>query len=365
VVAAAVPQQQQSPAQPASSDDWRSLLLSKSLEPGQLVKLTLKAKIKGDAGLVNIKPAAGAAPAPAAAAATDVTPVAGAVAAMTGGAAITTEKDSMPYKQLTVRPVMIRGKVLLQASLLTARQVSKQRWVGSCSSRTVCTGGSTSISPLQQCSAAYQHSGWKGAPCACLAESRPYASPLGDKLCKTVILNAVYECCPPALLHRLFTSQDITKNFTEGQAAAELGQLLHLPWSSASLITLTESVTVQVSRKGKTLVQVKPNKQQQPGAAPGSSNSKGALPVQQPPQQQEQQQLPELFGSSQQQQQQPLISLQHDRVKAVPINGSMADPFLFKIGLQTAEGRIKANMQVNPRDFIGFHQIVLLAFTRW
>jgi hypothetical protein len=33
-------------------------------------------------------------------------------------------------------------------------------------------------------------------------------------------------------------------------------------------------------------------------------------------------------------------------VKAVPINGSLADPFLFKIGLQTAEGRIKANMQV-------------------
>lgn len=127
VLAAAVPQQQQSTAQPTNSDDWRSLLLTRSLEPGQLVKLTLKAKIKGDAGLVNIKPAAGAAPA-----AAEVTPEAGAVIALTGGAAITTEKDSMPYKQLTVRPVMIRGKVLLQASLLTARQVSQQQWVTSC-----------------------------------------------------------------------------------------------------------------------------------------------------------------------------------------------------------------------------------------
>jgi hypothetical protein len=56
----------------------------------------------------------------------------------------------------------------------------------------------------------------------------------------------------------------------------------------------------------------------------------------------------ELFSATeqQQQQQQVLISLQHDRVKVTPINGSVAEPFLYKIGLQTADGRIKANMQV-------------------
>ena len=42
----------------------------------------------------------------------------------------------------------------------------------------------------------------------------------------------------------------------------------------------------------------------------------------------------------------PLL-LQHDRRKELPIDGTVADPFLQKIGLQTSDGRIKANMQVS------------------
>jgi hypothetical protein len=148
--------------------------------------------------------------------------------------------------------------------------------------------------------------------------------------------------------------QDITKNFTAAQAAAELGQLLQLPWSTATLVTLTENITAQVSRKGKVLVQVtpaKPQQHEQPSSTPSSSSSTAAGSSQASQQQQQQQGVAELFSNTAQQQQQqtqqPLISLQHDRVKATPINGSIADPFLYKIGLQTAEGRIKANMQVN------------------
>lgn len=145
-------------------------------------------------------------------------------------------------------------------------------------------------------------------------------------------------------------SQDITKNFTESQAPTELAQLLQLPWQSATLLTLTGSVTVQLSKKGKALVQTTLNKSQQQQVHSGSSGSNGNsqnMP-QQPPPQQQALQVPELFGSAQQeqQQQQVLINLQHDRVKATPINGNVPDPFLHKIGLQTAEGRIKANMQV-------------------
>lgn len=155
--------------------------------------------------------------------------------------------------------------------------------------------------------------------------------------------------------------QDITKNFTDSQAAAELAQLLQLPWSSAALATATENVAVQVSRKGKALVQINPSKpqqqqqsQKQQQALAGSATSKADSSAQPSPDLQ-QLSVSELFGgnsSSNSQQQQPdpqqqvLISLQHDRVKSTPINGSVADAFLFKIGLQTADGKIRANMQV-------------------
>jgi hypothetical protein len=102
-------------ASKSSSSEWRRLLIDKSLKPGQLVKLTMKAKIKGDPGLVNIKPAAGS---------TASSPAAAAAAVLDSSSV---DKDAMPYKQLTMRPVMLKGKVMLQVSLLTARQVGRIR----------------------------------------------------------------------------------------------------------------------------------------------------------------------------------------------------------------------------------------------
>jgi len=91
-----------------ASDDWRSVLCTKALGSGQLVKLTMKARIKGAAGLVNVRAAAG-----------------DTAAARVGTApeAADLPQGAMPYKQLTMRPVLIKGKRMLQVSLLTARQV--------------------------------------------------------------------------------------------------------------------------------------------------------------------------------------------------------------------------------------------------
>jgi hypothetical protein len=125
--------------------------------------------------------------------------------------------------------------------------------------------------------------------------------------------------------------QDTTKNFTPQEASEQLQQLLCLPWSSGSLQTLAATTNIQVSRKGKVLLHTQPN----PAAAAvgasaplSNSSSKGLAPA--------------AAGSAAA----GLISLQHDRAKALPINGSIPDPFLQRIGLQTAEGRIKASMQV-------------------
>lgn len=100
-----------------SSSDWRSLLVAKAVEPGQLVKLTLKGKIKGDAAsLVLVKPTAGSST-------TAAAPAAG--LDDSGSSSSSGTPGSMPYKQLTMRPVLIKGKVMLQVSLLTARQVGQ------------------------------------------------------------------------------------------------------------------------------------------------------------------------------------------------------------------------------------------------
>lgn len=104
-----------------SDEDWRLKLLNTAFQPGQLVRLVLKAKVRGDDSPVIVKPAASSAESP------EVkqnltaprqneklhgSESFGAVAAGT-----------MPYKQLTMRPVLIKGQHLVQVSILTARQV--------------------------------------------------------------------------------------------------------------------------------------------------------------------------------------------------------------------------------------------------
>jgi hypothetical protein len=131
--------------------------------------------------------------------------------------------------------------------------------------------------------------------------------------------------------------QDTTKNYSPQEASEQLQQLLRLPWSSGSLQTLTATTNIQISRKGKVLLQTQPNPASSSTAenATGlstpnssSSSSRGLAPA------------AAAAGDG------GLISLQHDRAKALPINGSVLDPFLQRIGLQTADGRIKASMQV-------------------
>ena len=43
-----------------------------------------------------------------------------------------------------------------------------------------------------------------------------------------------------------FPLQDITKNFTESEAAEHLQQLMSLPWTSISIATMQQNIKVQV-----------------------------------------------------------------------------------------------------------------------
>lgn len=88
---------------------WHQIVTESVLEPEKLVKLVMKAKISlgPSSVLANVSNAAHERNTAADSMAT--------TAAVSG----------MPYKQLTMRPVMLKGKLLLQISLLDSRQVSK------------------------------------------------------------------------------------------------------------------------------------------------------------------------------------------------------------------------------------------------
>lgn len=153
-------------------------------------------------------------------------------------------------------------------------------------------------------------------------------------------------------------AQDTTKNYSRQQAAEQLQLLLQLPWQSASLQTLTHTTNVQITRKGRVLVHRTPaaGSTAAGSTAAGSrtgldahSSSNGGSAQQQGPLQRRGGLAPAAAAGSDGSSSSSgggLISLQHDRVKALPINGSIADPFLQQIGLQTVDGRIKASMQV-------------------
>jgi hypothetical protein len=134
--------------------------------------------------------------------------------------------------------------------------------------------------------------------------------------------------------------QDTTKNYAPQEAAGQLQQLLRLPWSSGSLQTLSATTNIQISRKGKALLQTQLNPATTTAGSAaslsscGSSSSRGLAPA------------AAAAAAAGDGASGGLISLQHDRAKALPINGSIPDPFLQRIGLQTADGRIKASMQV-------------------
>jgi len=97
--------------------------------------------------------------------------------------------------------------------------------------------------------------------------------------------------------------QDITKNYEGAEAEAHLHELLELPFHSVHLRSTMEELNVQITKKGKAIIHrsapIKPH----------------------------------------------LEPVEHDRWKDWPIPASLPDPFLQKIGIQTSDGRIKADMQ--------------------
>ncbi len=97
--------------------------------------------------------------------------------------------------------------------------------------------------------------------------------------------------------------QDITKNYLPDEAAAQLAELLELPFSSIHLRLTDEDINVQITKKGKAILHRE--------------------------------------GANQHRQ----AELSHDAPKALPIPADNPDPFLKTIGIMTSDGRIKADMQ--------------------
>jgi SAM-dependent methyltransferase len=97
--------------------------------------------------------------------------------------------------------------------------------------------------------------------------------------------------------------KDITKNFRGAEAAAQVREVLALPFSNITLESTVERIQIQRTKKGKLLVS-----RSQPAAVA-------------PP------------------------SLSHNRVKDLPLPINQPDPFLEKIGIMSSLGQVKPSMQ--------------------
>jgi hypothetical protein len=106
------------------SSNWQQLLLQSLQDPQQLLRIILKAKIttKPEQQVANVSDKAAAAAA-AAAATTSGSNTDSSSNTLAAAAAAAVAAGTMPFKQLTVRPVMLKGKLLLQMSVLDSRQV--------------------------------------------------------------------------------------------------------------------------------------------------------------------------------------------------------------------------------------------------
>ncbi|MBI5668143.1 MAG: SAM-dependent methyltransferase [Chloroflexi bacterium] len=97
--------------------------------------------------------------------------------------------------------------------------------------------------------------------------------------------------------------QDFTKNYSGAEAVAHLDEILALPFSSIVVRSTDEDLQVQINRPGKAIL-----RRERPAEA----------------------RAPELA---------------HDAAKDLPIPADKPDPFLQATGIQTADGRIKADMR--------------------
>lgn len=96
--------------------------------------------------------------------------------------------------------------------------------------------------------------------------------------------------------------KDITKNYAGDEALEQLEQALALPFANYAVQTTDGDLQVRISKKGKPLI----------------SQSK-AQPRE--------------------------VEVAHDREKAFILPGNLPDPYLQAVGIMTADGKIKANMQ--------------------
>jgi hypothetical protein len=115
----------------------------------------------------------------------------------------------------------------------------------------------------------------------------------------------------------------VVKNAAPGSddAAKRLHELLHeLPFGSASLKTASgRIVSVQLTKRGRAIVHESQAAMETSGTTTADSVSDPLAPLAQ-------------------------LNLRHDRNKALPIPPDQPHPFLQRIGMQTADGRLKAGM---------------------
>jgi hypothetical protein len=98
-------------------------------------------------------------------------------------------------------------------------------------------------------------------------------------------------------------TQDITKNYLGDQAAAKLRELLELPFASIHVETTTEDLTVQIARSGKATLRRATRTEER--SAP---------------------------------------NLAHDHHKNLPLPPDKPDPFLQRLGIMNADGKVAPSM---------------------
>jgi hypothetical protein len=146
--------------------------------------------------------------------------------------------------------------------------------------------------------------------------------PYREATVRPVALRKSDKAAAPAVqVSTLTARQDLTRNHRPGEDARQVvRELLDLPWRSVSLMRTDGSgVRVTFSRKGRELV----TRQKRAAAeVTAGAEDEGTTSVATP--------------------KAPLL-LSHDRRKPLPLPPDEPDPFLQRLGLQSADGRCKAD----------------------
>jgi SAM-dependent methyltransferase len=112
--------------------------------------------------------------------------------------------------------------------------------------------------------------------------------------------------------------KDITKNYADAEAVEKLDELLALPFKSIYVQTTEQSFQIQITKKGKAIVQ-------RHQASEGQTTP----------------------------------SLHHDRRKNLLLPVDKPDPFLQQIGIMTPQGKVRASMQKKFRQINEFLKLLV------